>query len=327
MLAAVRALLLRETTGPDALRLEDIPEPAADGLVLIDVHAAGVGFVDLLVTRGEYQITPPLPFVPGLEVAGFVRSAPAGSGLRPGDRVAATTPFGGFAEVAVAPAFMTFPVPDDMSFDVAAGFVVNHHTAHLGLVRRGRLQPGEVVLVHGAAGGVGTAAIQVAKAAGAGTVIAIAGGERKRDVALDAGADLALDTSSDWVSAVRTATGGRGADVVVDPVGGEAFAGSLRCIAPEGRLLVIGFAAGAIPTVEANRLLLRSIDVIGVNYGGLLQIDQDYPAVAHADLMAWRAAGALHPVPGQTFELAEGARALGDLAARRATGKPVLRVR
>lgn len=327
MLAAVRALLLRETTGPGALRLEDIPEPAADGLVLIDVHAAGVGFVDLLVTRGEYQITPPLPFVPGLEVAGFVRSAPAGSGLRPGDRVAATTPFGGFAEVAVAPAFMTFPVPDDMSFDVAAGFVVNHHTAHLGLVRRGRLQPGEVVLVHGAAGGVGTAAIQVAKAAGAGTVIAIAGGERKRDVALDAGADLALDTSSDWVSAVRTATGGRGADVVVDPVGGEAFAGSLRCIAPEGRLLVIGFAAGAIPTVEANKLLLRSIDVIGVNYGGLLQIDQDYPAVAHADLMAWRAAGALHPVPGQTFELAEGARALGDLAARRATGKPVLRVR
>jgi NADPH2:quinone reductase len=126
---------------------------------------------------------------------------------------------------------------------------------------------------------------------------------------------------------VRTATGGRGADVVVDPVGGEAFAGSLRCMAPEGRLLVIGFAAGAIGTVEANKLLLRSIDVIGVNYGGLLQIDQAYPALAHADLLAWREAGTLHPVAGQTFELAEGARALGDLAARRVTGKPVLRVR
>ena len=324
----MRALLLRETTGPGALRLEDIPEPeAADGLVVIDVHAAGVGFVDLLVTRGEYQIAPPLPFVPGIEVAGFVRSAPEGSGLRPGDRVAATTPFGGFAEVAVAPAFVTFAIPDDMSFDLASGFVVNHQTAHLGLVRRGRLAAGDTVLVHGAAGGVGTAAIQVAKAAGAGTVIAVAGGERKRDVALAAGADLALDAGSDWVGAVRNRTGGRGADVVVDPVGGDAFAGSLRCMAPEGRLLVIGFAAGKIPTVEANRLLLRSIDIIGVNYGGFLPVDQEFPAVAHAQLLRWWAAGTLRPVAGQTFELAEGARALGDLAERRATGKPVLRVR
>ena len=324
----MRALLLRETTGPGALRLEDIPEPeAADGLVVIDVHAAGVGFVDLLVTRGEYQIAPPLPFVPGIAVGGFVRSAPDGSGLHPGDRVAATTPFGGFAEVAVAPAFVTFRIPDDMSFDLASGFVVNHQTAHLGLVRRGRLAPGETVLVHGAAGGVGTAAIQVARAAGAGTVIAIAGGERKRDVALGAGADLAFDTEADWVAAVRAATGGRGADVVVDPVGGDAFAGSVRCMAPEGRLLVVGFAAGTIPTIEANRLLLRSIDVVGVNYGGFLPIDQEFPARAHADLIGWWDAGALQPVAGQTFELSEGARALGDLAARRATGKPVLRVR
>ncbi len=324
----MRALLLRDTTGPDALRLEDIPEPdALDGFVTIDVHAAGVGFVDLLVTRGEYQVAPPLPFVPGIEVAGFVRSAPEGSALRPGDRVAATTPFGGFAEVAVAPAFVTFAIPDDMPFDTASGFVVNHQTAHLGLVRRGRLAAGETVLVHGAAGGVGTAAIQVAKAAGAQIVIALAGGERKRDVALAAGADLALDSGGDWIAAVREHTGGRGADIVVDPVGGDAFTGSLRCMAPEGRLLVIGFASGTIPTVEANRLLLRSIDVIGVNYGGFLPVDQVFPATAHDDLMRWWSAGALRPVQGETFELAEGARALQDLAARRATGKPVLRVR
>ena len=324
----MRALLLRETTGPSGLELADIPEPEVpDGCVVIDVHAAGVGFVDLLLTRGEYQIVPPTPFVPGIEVAGFVRSAPPGSELVPGARVAATTAFGGFAEVAVAPAFVTFAIPDDMSFDVAAGFVVNHQTAHLGLLRRGRLKPGETVLVHGAAGGVGTAAIQVARAAGAGSVIAVAGGERKRDVALAAGADIALDQGEDWVTGVREATGGRGADVVVDPVGGDAFAQSLRCMAPEGRLLVVGFASGEIPSVQANRLLLRSIDVVGVNYGGFLPVDQEFPAHAHADLLRWWDAGDLRPVAGQTFELAEGARALGDLAARRATGKPVLRVR
>lgn len=324
----MRALLLRETTGPDGLRLEDIPEPdAGDDVVVIDVHSAGVGFVDLLVTRGAYQIAPPLPFVPGIEVAGFVRSAPGGSGLKPGDRVAASTLFGGFAEVAVAPMFVTFPIPDDMSFDIGAGFVVNHQTMHLGLIRRGRLKPGESVLVHGAAGGVGSAAIQIARAAGARLVIAIASGDRKRDVALDAGAHIALDPDEDWVGVVREATGGRGADIVVDPVGGDVFSQSLRCMAPEGRLLVVGFASGTIPTVEANRVLLRSIDIVGVNYGGFLPIDQEFPAAAHADLIRWWREGLLRPVVGKSVELAEGARALKDLEARRVTGKPVLRVR
>ncbi|HVP03891.1 MAG TPA: NADPH:quinone oxidoreductase family protein [Solirubrobacteraceae bacterium] len=324
----MRALLLRELTGPAGLRVEDVPEPeAVEGLVVLDVHAAGAGFVDMLVTRGEYQIRPELPFVPGIEAAGVVRSAPAGSGLHAGDRVAATTAFGAFAEVAVAPAFVTFPIPDDMSFEVAAGMVVNYQTAHLGLVRRGRLAAGEAVLVHGAAGGVGIAAIQVAKAAGAGTVVAVAGSAEKQRVAREAGADVVLGAGEDWVAGVREATGGAGADIVVDPVGGERFDLSLRCMAPHGRLLVVGFAGGTIPTLQVNRLLLRSLDVVGVNYGGSLAFDQAFPAAAHEDLIAWWQQGLIDPPVGTVYPLEDGARALEDFAARRVTGKAVIRVR
>jgi NADPH2:quinone reductase len=247
--------------------------------------------------------------------------------VRPGDRVAATTPFGGFAEVAAAPALVTFPIPEDMPFEVAAGFVVNHQTAHLGLVRRGRLREGETVLVHGAAGGVGSASIQVARAAGAGKVIAIASSEEKRGAALDEGADLAFDPAGDWVAHVREATGGRGADVVVDPVGGEAFTLSLKCLAPEGRLLVVGFASGEIPTVAANRLLLRHQDVVGVNYGGFLAVDQEFQHAAHRDLMTWWAEGRLRAIPGLAYPMEEVAAGLEAFAERRVTGKPVLRVR
>ena len=323
----MKALLLRELTGPDALRLEEVDEPAGDDLAVIDVHAAGVGFVDLLVTRGEYQIRPPLPFVPGVELAGVLRAAPPDSGLEAGMRVAASTMFGAFAEVAAAPPFLVFEIPDAMSFDAAAGFVVNYQTAHLALGRRGRLRPGETVLVHGAAGGVGTAAIQVAKAMGAGPVIAVAAGEAKQRVARDAGADEALDPGEDWVTGVRELTGGRGADVVVDPVGGDRFDGSLRCIAPEGRLLVIGFAGGRIPEVAVNKLLLRHLDVVGVNYGGMLPVDQEFARVAAAELFGWIESGAIDPVVGAAYPLADGAQALRDFAARTVTGKPVLRVR
>jgi len=324
----MRALVLHDTGGPQALRLEEVPEPdAGDGLALIEVHAAGAGFVDWLITRGEYQVKPDLPFVPGTEIAGVVRGAPAGSGLQEGQRVCATTPFGGFAEVALAPAFITFPVPDDMPFDVAAGMVINYQTAHLALVRRGRIQPGEAVLVHGAAGGVGTAAIQVAQAAGAGLVIALGSDEERRRVATQAGADIALDPADDWAREVRAATGGRGADLVVDPVGGERFDLSLKCMAPGGRLLVVGFAGGTIPTLSVNRLLLRSVDVVGVNYGGSLPFDQEFPAAAHEDLIRWWRRGQLDPVVGATYALEDGARALQDFAERRVTGKPVIRVR
>ena len=324
----MRALVLHDTGGPQSLRLEEVPDPVgADGLVLIEVHAAGAGFVDWLITRGEYQLKPDLPFIPGTEVAGVVLDAPDGGPLSPGDRVCATTPVGGFAETVLAPAFITHPIPDALGFDVAAAMVINYQTAHLGLIRRGRLQPGEAVLVHGAAGGVGTAAIQVAKAAGAGTVIALGSSDERRRVAAQAGADVVLDPAGDWVAEVRAATGGRGADIVVDPVGGERFDRSLRCTAPEGRVLVVGFAGGTIPTLPVNQALLRSIDIVGVNYGGMLPHDQAFPAAAHADLMAWWEEGRLAPVIGETAPLAEGARLLAGFEGGGATGKPVLLVR
>src|SRR3954454_15753356 len=325
--AAVRALLLESETGPSGLTIADVDEPAGDGLVLIEVHAAGVGFVDHLICRGAYQIRPPLPFVPGLEVAGVVRSAPEGSGFEPGMRVAAGTAFGGWAELAAAPAFLVMPLPDETSIDAGAGFVVNFQTAHLALTRRGRLAEGEAVLVHGAAGGVGTACIQVARALGAGTIIGVASGRERMAVAMAAGADHALDAGGDWSAGVRELTDDRGVDFVCDPVGGEAFALSLRGLAPEGRLLVIGFAAGAIPAVEANRLLLRHHDVIGVNWGGMLPLDPELPVRAARDLHRWLDKGYLRPVVGERYRLEDGARALEDFAARRVTGKPVLVVR
>ncbi len=323
----MKALQLQSFGGPGALALVDLDVPeAGDGMVAVDVHAAGAGFVDVLMSRGEYQIVPPLPFVPGIEFAGVVRTAPAGSGLEPGQRVAASTLGGAFAEVALAPAILTFPLPDGMSFEQGAALVVNYQTAHLGLVRRGRLAKGETVLIHGAAGGVGTAAIQVARALG-GHTIAVATGAAKLDAARAAGADEAIDAAGDWVAAVRELTGGRGADVVVDPVGGERFALSLKCLAPEGRLLVIGFASGEIPEVKVNRLLLRHHDIIGVNWGGFVPVDPSVVATAAADLDRWFAAGLIDPPIGARYPLAQGAEALRDLEARRSTGKPVLVVR
>jgi NADPH2:quinone reductase len=296
-------------------------------MVLIDVHAAGVGFVDMLITKGEYQIKPELPFVPGLEVAGTVQSAPEGSGLAVGQRVAATTGVGAFAEIAAAPAMLTFPLPDAVSFETAASMVINYQTAHLGLKRRGRLAEGETVLVHGAAGGTGIAAIGVALALRAGRVIAVASTSDKRDAALHAGATDAVDGSGDWITAVRELTGGRGADVVWDPVGGNAFAGSLKCMAPEGRLLVVGFASGEIPQLSVNRLLLRHLDVIGVNYGGMLPVDQSFSAVAAAELYGWVADGTLPAPSFTTHPLEDGPVVLQGFADRTTIGKPVLILR
>ena len=324
----MRALLLPEATGPEALTLSEVDEPSpVEGMCLVDVHAAGVGFVDYLITRGEYQITFPTPFVPGSELAGVVREAPEGSGLTPGDRVLAMTMPGAYAETALTPPFMTFAIPGDMPYETAAGLVINHQTAHLALKLRGRLAPGESVLVHGAAGGVGVASLQVARALDAGTVIAVASSEEKRALALEQGADHALDPEDDWVAQVKELTGGRGADVVVDPVGGDVFNRSLRCMAPFGRILVVGFAAGTIPEVKVNRLLLRSHDVVGVNFGGLLAVDPSFARAAHEELMAWWAAGRIAAVPGEQYAFEDGGRALSDLGQRRAAGKPIIRIR
>lgn len=317
----MRALRLHETNGPDSLVVEEIEEPAAaDGFVLVDVHAAGIGFVDLLTTRGEYQIKPPPPFTPASECAGTRRDT--------GERVIALSMFSSLAEVAPALGFAVFPIPDALGYEQGVAMLTNYQTAHLALVTRGRFARGESVLVHGAAGGVGTATIQAAKALGASKVIAAASTPEKRHAALAAGATDAIDPYTEgWTQAVKELTGGRGVDVVVDPVGGDVFDQSLRCLAPFGRLLVVGFAAGRIPEVKVNYLLLKHLDVIGVNWGGMLPIDTQFAHAAHADLMHWFGEGLIDPVLGPVYDLDNGAQAFRDLDSRQVTGKPVIRVR
>ena len=323
----MRALQLQRLDGPEGLALVDMPEPEAADAVLIDVVAAGVSFPDLLLTRGQYQMKPPVPFVPGVEVAGVVRAAPAGASVRTGDRVMAFSfGLGGFAEVVAIPAEMVFRIPSRWSFEAAAGVVMNYHTAHFALHRRGRLRAGETVVVHGAAGGVGTACVQVARGAGA-RVLAVVSDERKARVAQRAGAHEVLLSSGDWAAQVKEKTGGLGANVVLDPVGGDIFDKSLKVLAPEGRLLVVGFAGGRIPEVAVNRLLLRNIDVVGVAWGGFLMHEPSLTATIAKDLEAMADQGVLEPVVGAVFPLEQGAQALRELEARRATGKVVLRVR
>jgi NADPH2:quinone reductase len=319
-------MILNRTGGPEQLERADLPVPEPEPAhLLIDVRAAGVSFPDLLLTRGEYQLKPEPPFTPGLECAGVVREAPEGSGFEPGERVMAMTMLGAFAEVVRAPLAMCFPIPEGLDFEQAAGFVMNHHTAHFALARRGRLRAGETLLVHGAAGGVGTAAIQVGRGLGA-RVLAVVSDDPKAAVAREAGADDVLESGGDWVAATRAATGGRGADVIFDPVGGERFESSPRCLAPEGRLLVIGFAGGSIPSLAANRILLRNIDVVGVNWGGFLSIEPTLPAATHEALAAMVAAGRVAPIVGRSYPLESAAEALNDLDGRRARGKLVLAI-
>jgi NADPH:quinone reductase-like Zn-dependent oxidoreductase len=315
--------------GPEVLRVveEDDPRPGP-GEVRVRVLAAGVSYTDAMLRAGSYLGVPNPPFTPGYELVGVVEElGPGCTRLRVGDRVGALTVWGADAERVCVPEAGAVEVPEDLDPGEVLSLVFIYMTAYQLLHRTAQVKPGEAVLVHGAAGGVGTACIQVARALGAGTIIGVASGRERMAVAMAAGADHALDAGEDWVGAVRELTGGRGADVVCDPVGGEAFAQSLRCMAPEGRLLVIGFATGSIPTVEANRLLLRHHEVVGVNWGGMLPLDQELPVKAARDLHRWLEKGYLRPVVGERYRLEDGARALEDFAARRVTGKPVLLVR
>ncbi|EPX64242.1 Oxidoreductase, zinc-binding dehydrogenase family [Cystobacter fuscus DSM 2262] len=322
----MRALQLERLDGPEGLKLVELPEPEAGDQVLIDVVAAGVSFPDLLLSRGQYQMKPALPFVPGVEVAGVVRSAPEGAQVKVGQRVMAFTMLGGWADVAAAAPSLTFPIPEGWSFEAAAGTVLNYHTAHFALHRRGRLEEGETVLVLGAAGGVGTASLQVARGAGA-RVLAVVSSEEKAEVARSAGADRAFLSSQDWVAQVKEATAGRGVDVVVDPVGGDMFDLSLKCLAPEGRLLVVGFAGGRIPEVKVNRLLLKNVDVVGVAWGGFLVQEPGISADIAQALAVLAEKGFVEPVVGRVLPLEQAAQGLRELEARKATGKVVLRLR
>lgn len=319
----MRAIQVLATDGPEALELGQAPTPVlGDGQLLIEVHSAGVSYPDLLLSQGRYQISPPLPFVPGSEVAGVVADAAPGAGFHVGDRVCAFTFLGGFAELAVVAADNTHLLPDHVSFDVGASLPMNYLTVQFALGRRGRLAAGESVLVHGAAGGVGTAAIQYARWRGA-TTIAVVSSEAKAAVAREAGADEVV-TADGFLDQVRELTRGRGVDVVVDPVGGERFTDSLRSLAPEGRLLVIGFTAGEIPSVKVNRLLLNNLDVVGVAWGALAFGRPGFLAEQWAELAPGIASEALAPPVGQRFPLAEAGAALASLAERQALGKVVL---
>ena len=322
----MRAVQITRLDGPSALEVVDVPEPSAGAdQVVVDVHVAGVTFPEVLQSRGEYQLKPELPFVPGSEVAGTVRSAPDGSGLQSGQRVAAFPGLGGFAEVVAVPPVMVFPLPDAVSFPAAAALPMNYLTVHFGLVRRGQLREGETVLVHGAAGGVGTAAVQLARALGA-HVIAVTSSPEKDEVARAAGAHDVVRADG-FRDQVKELTSGRGVDLVVDPVGGDRFTDSLRSLAREGRLLVIGFTGGEIPTVKVNRLLLNNISVVGVGWGAFWTRDAGYLQEQWSELLPLLEAGALDPVLGRSFALEDASQALLELDERRAAGKVLLTVR
>jgi NADPH2:quinone reductase len=322
----MRAVQIVEETGPEALKLVDIPEPepqhplAGGEGVVVDVEAAGVSFPEVLQSRGQYQFKAPLPFVPGSEVAGTVRQAPDGADVKPGDRVAAFCMLGGFAEVAVAPPFLTFKLPDALDGPQGAGLVLNYHTAYFALKMRGRLAEGETVLVHGAAGGVGTAALQVAKGLGART-IAIVSSDEKEQVARDAGADEVLRSDAPWKDQVKELGG---ADVVLDPVGGDRFTDSLRSLRELGRVVVVGFTGGSIPEVKVNRLLLNNVEVVGAGWGAHVLGKPEVNKRVGAEIDRLMESGHVRPIVGARFPLEQATQALELIDGRGATGKVVL---
>jgi NADPH:quinone reductase len=328
----MRAVQIVDLTGPEsALRVVDLPEPEPSHPltpgrgVIVEVHAAGVSFPELLQTRGEYQFKPDLPFVPGSEVGGVVRTAPERAPVRPGDRVAAFPFLGAWAETAVAPEHMVFKLPPKLDYAQGAALILNYHTAYFSLKLRGRLVEGETVLVHGAAGGVGTAAIQVAKALGART-FGVVSSDEKAGVAQDAGADEVLRSDGPWKDEAKALSGG-GVDVVLDPVGGDRFIDSIRSLREGGRVLVVGFAGGSIPEVKVNRLLLSNTEVVGAGWGAYVMGKPDVWREIGAAVSELVDAGQVSPIVGARFPLERAGKALELLDERAALGKVVLDVR
>src|SRR6266702_8403880 len=312
-------------TGPDDVVWTEVAEPS--GGVVIDVAAAGVSFADLLQTRGAYQMRVALPYTPGMDAAGVVRSCAPGAGVRPGQRVAVLVPYGCWQEVISVPDERVLPLPDEMSFEAGAAAALNGLTVLFALVRRAGAQPGETLLVHGAAGGVGTAAVQLGKALGLRT-IAVAGDEAKREFALRCGADHAVLSAGrlgdGWLAAVREVLGERAVDIVLDPVGSDRMTDSLRSLAPEGRLLVLGFAGGEIPVVKVNRLLLGNTGVLGVASREFFEQRPGLVAGLWTELMERREAGARADPPFEAYPFADDRGALRAIAGRKARGKVVL---
>ncbi len=317
----MRAVQVVTPTGPADLEIRNVGDPIlGPDDVLIEVHRVGISFPDLLLSRGEYQLKPDPPFSLGVDVAGTVLS---GAGFEEGQRVAAVFAYGGAQERAAIPGMFTFPLPDAMSYDEGAALPMNYLTAQFALDERGQLQEGETVLVHGGAGGVGTATIQVANGMGART-IAVVSSEEKAQVARAAGADDVVMLDG-FREAVQELTGGEGVDIVLDVVGGDIFTDSLRSLSTQGRLLVVGFASGqGIPEVKVNRLLLNNIDVVGVGWGAYALARPGYLAEQWAQLEPHLRSGALDPVISETLPLVQAADALARIDERTVTGKVVL---
>jgi NADPH2:quinone reductase len=325
----MRAVQVLTPTGPADVRVVDVLEPEPGPFdVLVAVESVGISFPDLLLSKGEYQLKPEMPFTLGVDVAGTVVSVGDRADrpdLSVGDRVAGVVPYGGASERCVLPSTSVFALPDRLSYDEGAALPMNYLTALFALQERGHVQAGETMLVHGAAGGVGTATLQVARGLGART-IAVVSTQEKAAFAREAGADEAVLVDG-FKDAVKELTGGRGVDVVLDVVGGGAFTDSLRCLAEQGRLLVVGFAAGqGIPEVKVNRLLLGNIDVRGVGWGAFAMTRPSYMREQWARLLPLIESGAVAPPIGTTYALEEFGRALADMDARRTLGKSVVHV-
>jgi NADPH2:quinone reductase len=313
----------------DVLELAEVPQPVpGPGQLLVRVLAAAANFPDALLCRGTYQVRPSLPFCPGVELCGEVTDVGADvTGFAPGDRVIGGTvlPYGAFAEYAVMDAAATMPAPAGLNDAEAAPFHLTYQTGWFGLHQRARLKAGETLLVHAAAGGVGSGAVQLGKAAGA-RVIGVAGGPDKAAVARELGADVVVDRyREDFVAVVKEVTGGRGADVVYDPVGGEAFRGSTKCIAFEGRIVIVGFASGDIPSAALNHALVKNYSILGLHWGLYQRLDPGAVRDCHAELTALAAAGAIRPLITERLPLADVPDALRRLADGTTTGRIVFR--
>jgi NADPH:quinone reductase len=322
----MRAVLCKAFGEPGSLVVEEVAAPPLrPGSARVAVHAAGVNFGDTLMVAGTYQEKPPFPFTPGFEIGGeVIEVASDVTGLKPGDRVMGTLPHGGYADEAVVAAADLTPIPAAMDYAVAAGFPVAYGTSHGALDWRARLHPGETLLVHGAAGGVGITAVEIGKAMGA-TVIATAGGAAKLAIAERHGADHLIDYSHEDIRAcVKKLTDGRGVDVVYDPVGGDAFDANLRSIAWEGRIIVIGFAGGRVPQIPANLVLVKNCDIVGFYWGSYRKRKPALVRDSYQLLFRWFGEGKLKPHVSERFDLADVAEAFRALRSRRSTGKVVL---
>ena len=319
-------MIVEELGGPSALRRQDLPDPEpGPGEVLVDVKAIGCNFFDTLITRGKYQVQPDLPFAPGAEAAGVVEAVGRNvSHVAPGDRVTVLLSYGAFASKLVAPASRIFPIAEGMSFEAAAALGVVYQTSYVALAPRAQLQPGETLLVHAAAGGVGLAAVQIGVALGA-RVIGTGGTPDKLDLIRQNGAEVAVNyREEDFVERTKELTEGRGADVIYDPVGGDTFDRSLKCIAFNGRVLVIGFASGRIPEAKMNRVLLKNISLVGLHWGLYFDRDPETLQRAQRDLVELFAEGKIDPLVSATYPLIDAEKALEALGDRKTTGKVVL---